>query len=270
MKQTLTFTLLGTGSSGGVPRVGNQWGSCDPQNPKNRRRRCALLVESVSDDAGKTSVLIDAGADLREQLLSSGVQYLDGVLLTHSHADHVFGLDDLRQLALLMRSTIPVHMDSATEAVVMAAFGYIFKQAPNSSFPAFCTHKRINHTDSVKVSGQGGDIEAVPLLAEHGDIHSLGFRIADVAYMPDVKRVTDPRSLQAMQGLEVLILDSLRYTPHPGHMNLEDALAFIDQLQPTRAILTNLHSDLDYETLRSELPAHVTPAYDGLQIVVER
>jgi phosphoribosyl 1,2-cyclic phosphate phosphodiesterase len=260
----MRFTLLGTGSSGGVPRVGNQWGNCDPDNPKNRRRRCALLVESFSE-LGTTSVLIDAGADLREQLLSAGVNHLDGVLLTHAHADHIFGLDDLRQLALMMKIPIPVHMDAGTSKIVMPAFGYIFNQAPGSSYPAFCTHVEIQHEKITTIRGAVGSIDFQPLVAEHGDIHALGFRMGNTAYLPDMKRITDTQSLKALENLDVLIVDCLREINHPAHLSLDESLAFIEQINPKRAVLTNLHSDLDYQALIEKLPEHIIPGFDGFQ-----
>jgi len=265
MLDALTFTLLGSGSSGGVPRVGNQWGKCDPKNPRNRRRRCALLIERQSLD-GSTIVLIDAGADLREQLLSAEVDHLDGVLLTHSHADHIFGLDDLRQLALTMKKAIPVHMDTATEHVVMKSFGYVFHQAPQSSYPAFCTLKTIQQDTPVQINGAGGTIDLMPVKANHGDIHSLGFRVGNVAYLPDMKSISDDANLRKIEGLEVLIVDALREIDHPAHMSLLEALAFIEMLQPRKAVLTNMHSDLDYENLKNRLPFHVEPAFDGMQL----
>jgi phosphoribosyl 1,2-cyclic phosphate phosphodiesterase len=265
MQTSLKFTLLGSGSSGGVPRVGNQWGKCDPSNSKNRRRRCAALIETTSE-SGTTSVLIDAGADLREQLLSANVKHLDGVLLTHSHADHIFGLDDLRQLALVMKTPIPVHMDAKTAEIVMPAFGYIFKQAPTSSYPAFCTHREIHHEESICIDGAAGSMDFLPLVAEHGDIHALGFKIGNLAYLPDMKRISNTQSLNALKNLDVLIVDCLREIEHPAHLSLNESLAFIEEVNPTRAILTNLHSDLDYETLRKKLPAHIVPGFDGLEI----
>lgn len=266
MNNKLTFTLLGTGSSGGVPRVGNQWGKCDPDNPRNRRRRCAMLVESALPDGSKTTVLIDAGCDLREQLLAADVMHLDGVLLTHSHADHIFGLDDLRQLAIVTRSSITVHMDEATSRVVMLPFRYVFHQAQGSSYPAFCNEARIEHGVATEIEGKGGTVRAVPILAEHGDIHALGFRIDELAYLPDVKRVSDAASLAALQDLRVLILDALRYTSHPSHMNLDEALEFVDLVKPARTILTNMHSDLDYDELIRILPPTVEPGFDGMSI----
>jgi phosphoribosyl 1,2-cyclic phosphate phosphodiesterase len=266
MNQRLQITLLGTGSSGGVPRVGNQWGACDPANPKNRRRRCALLIEAFDADDNSTSILIDTGADLREQLLGASVLHLDAVLITHPHADHIFGMDDLRQLAISMKSTIPVYMDQATTSVVMQAFSYCFHQAPHSSYPAFCTQRHIEHGNPVVISGAGGVIEAIPLRVEHGDIHALGFRIGDVAYLPDMKRIEDDASLRALTGVRLLIVDALRHHYHPAHMNLQETLGFIEQIRPEQAYLTNMHSDLDYDALCSTLPPGVLPAYDGLQL----
>lgn len=269
MRQLITYTLLGTGSSGGVPRVGNQWGACDPANPRNRRRRCSMLVRSQSSHTDQTTLLIDAGADLREQLLSSEVDTLQGVLLTHPHADHIFGLDDLRQLALFLGHNIDVHMDQGTSDIVMRSFGYCFRQAQGSSYPAFCTEKRIELEQPITVDGAGGCLTAVPIDVEHGDIHALGFRIGNVAYLPDIKRIACSRGFRQLQNLSVLILDALRYKTHPSHLSLEESLALIDQLQPGRAILTNMHSDMDYDTLCDTLPAGVEPGYDGMTITEE-
>lgn len=246
--------------------MGNQWGECDPTNPKNRRRRCAALFQTSSSQ-GTTTALVDAGADLREQLLSANVTHLDGVLLTHSHADHIFGLDDLRQLALVMRTPIPVHMDELTAKVVMPPFGYIFYQAPTSSYPAFCSDHVIYHDKQTVINGLGGELAFQPLVAEHGDIHSLGFRVNDAAYLPDMKRMADDRSMEALNNLDILIVDALREKHHPAHMSLEESLEFIDKVKPKRAVLTNMHTDLDYERLKERLPVHIEPGYDGMKII---
>lgn len=266
MAITRTFTLLGTGSSGGVPRVGNDWGHCDPANPRNRRRRCAMLVEQ-SGHGSVTSLLVDAGADMREQLLSADVHSLDGVVLTHAHADHVHGLDDLRQLSITLRRSIDVYFDAPTAERVMSAFGYCFAQAPGSSYPPFCTEHRIEHPACFEIEGPGGSIPVQTLKADHGDITALGLRIGDVVYLPDIKRVHDAHSEQLLQHTQTLIIDALRRSPHPTHFNLEESLAFIRDVAPERAILTNMHVDLDYETLCRELPAGVEPGYDGMVIV---
>ena len=265
-----TFTLLGTGSSGGVPRVGGQWGDCDPTNPRNRRRRCALLIEQRrADDGEATTVLVDAGADLREQLLASEVRSLEAVLLTHAHADHIFGLDDLRQLALMLRRPIDVYMDAPTSAVVLRAFGYCFRQAPGSSYPVFCTERRIVHPEPFAIEGPGGTLAVRTVLADHGDIDALGFRVGGLLYLPDVKRVVDVASEEALAGVDVLIVDALRRRPHPAHLSLDEALAFIERVGPRRAILTNLHSDLDHATLSAELPDGIEAGYDGLTVTLD-
>lgn len=265
MNNKTVFTLLGTGSSGGVPRIGNNWGACDPQNPKNRRRRCSLLVEKTNG-RGKTSVLIDTGPDMREQLLSTAVTYLDAVLLTHEHADHIFGLDDLRQLAITHKEKVNVHMTESTSNYVMRAFGYCFKQSEGSSYPAICQEHRIIAGETTTIDGKGGSISVMPLVVNHGDITALGFRIDNVVYMPDVKTVTETASLEALKDVDTLILDALRYTPHPTHMNVEESLAFMKQIQPRRGILTNMHVDIDYAELSAQLPENISPAYDGMTI----
>ena len=262
----LVLTLLGTGSSGGVPRVGNAWGDCDPAEPRNRRRRCAALVERIRPDGARTTVLIDAGADLREQLLGAEVSDLDAVLLTHPHADHVFGLDDLRQLVMQLRRGIDVHMDRNTSETVMRSFGYAFRRAPGSSYPPFCTERRVRPPEPVVVDGPGGELRLEPIVAEHGDIHALGFRVGGVAYLPDAKRVTDAPSLERLEGLDALVIDALRRRPHPSHMHLDETLAFVERFRPARAVLTDMHSDLDYRTLLAELPEGVEPGFDGLRI----
>ena len=265
MTTETVFTLLGTGSSGGVPRIGNDWGACDPNNPKNRRQRCSMLVER-SGPQGKTSVLIDTGPDMRMQLLQADVQYLDAVLLTHSHADHIFGMDDLRQLTIKHRERVNVYMDDSTAERVMPAFGYCYQQAEGSSYPAICNKHQITAAETITITGQGGKIDFLPFEVNHGDICALGFRIDNFAYLPDVKSVELPESLAALTGLDVLVLDALRYTAHPTHMNVDEALAFMEQVKPARGILTNMHNALDYDELSAKLPEGVEAAYDGLTI----
>jgi phosphoribosyl 1,2-cyclic phosphate phosphodiesterase len=265
MTDNTTFTLLGTGSSGGVPRIGNDWGACNPDNPRNRRRRCSMLIEKQGPD-GVTSVLVDSGPDMREQLIDAEVQYLDAVVLTHSHADHIFGMDDLRQLAIKHREKVNVYMDAATSDRVMPAFGYCYQQGEGSSYPAICTEHRIHPQQPIRIDGNGGTIELLPFEVNHGDISALGFRIGKLAYLPDVKTVDLQESLDATAGLEVLILDALRYTEHPTHMSVAEALAFIDRMAPQRAVLTNMHNAIDFDEISSELPAGVEAGYDGLQI----
>ena len=224
-----------------------------------------MLVEQTDTD-GKTSVLIDTGPDMRMQLLQAHVQYLDAVMLTHSHADHIFGMDDLRQLTIKHRARVNVYMDAATAERVMPAFGYCFQQADGSSYPAICNEHRIHADTPVTITGRGGAVELLPFEVNHGDIPALGFRVDNFAYLPDVKTVERPSSMTALSDLDVLVIDALRYTAHPTHMNVEEALAFIAAVKPKRAILTNMHNAIDYVELTAQLPPGVEAAYDGLQM----
>ena len=224
-----------------------------------------MLVER-SNSKGKTSVLIDTGPDMREQLLSARVTYLDAVLLTHSHADHVTGMDDLRQLAVAHRERVNVYLDAPTSKSVMRSFGYCFQQAENSSYPAICQEHRITPDKPIHIEGNGGTITAVPFIVNHGDITSLGFRFDDLVYLPDVKDVTETSSLTALTDIDTFILDALRYSKHPTHMNVDEALAFMQEIRPTRGIITNMHVDLDYDELNRKLPDQIEPAYDGMTI----
>jgi len=258
----LRFTILGCGSSGGVPRLGGHWGDCDPDNPKNNRRRCSLLVER-DGKSGTTSVLIDTSPDLRAQMLDTGTGRLDGVVYTHAHADHVHGIDDLRMIVFNMRARLPVWADGDTQNALLAKFGYAFVQPETSPYPAILDIKTIS--GQFKIDGPGGPIPFQPFNVGHGSIDALGFRIGGLAYLPDVADLY-PSARDALQGLDTWIVDALRRAPHPTHSHLEQTLDWIEQLAPKRAILTNMHIDLDYETVKAETPDHVTPAYDGMRL----
>ncbi len=258
------LTLLGTGSSGGVPRLGNNWGACDPDNPKNRRRRCAALIERISG-RGRTVALIDTPPDVREQLLDAQIGAVDAVVYTHDHADHTHGIDDLRMLAYNMKRRVDVHFDSATRASLLQRFGYCFQTPAGSTYPPILNAFDIQVPGPVLVNGAGGPIALQPIVQEHGDMTSLGFRLGSVAYSPDISGLS-PDQAALLRGLDVWIVDALRYIPHPAHFSVKQALGWIEELKPKRAILTHLHVDLDYAKLAAELPPHVVPAYDGLQI----
>jgi phosphoribosyl 1,2-cyclic phosphate phosphodiesterase len=261
---TLRLTILGCGSSGGVPRIAEGWGACDPANPKNRRRRCSVLLESLGQ-GGATTVLVDTSPDLREQLIDVGVKRLDGVLMSHPHADHTHGIDDLRPLCLAMRRPLDIYMNETTSLRVTDAFAYIFHTPEGSSYPPIAREHRLVAGQLCRIEGPGGAIDATPFDLAHGDIDALGFRIGALAYTPDVKRIPEA-SRAFLEGLDVWIIDALRYRPHPSHFSLKEALSWIEAMRPRRAILTNLHTDLDYGTLRASLPEHVTPAYDGMRV----
>lgn len=259
-----TLTILGCGSSGGVPRVGSGWGACDPAEPRNRRRRCSVLVEQTGD-AGATTILVDTSPDLREQLLGANVRRLDAVLYTHEHADHTHGIDDLRGLVLTARRRVPVHLDDATARMMRERFLYCFETPPGGDYPPIVDEHRLEPGRPVRIAGPGGPVTALPFTLRHGSLDVLGFRFGDIAYTPDVSAIPDA-VLPALAGLDLWIIDALRHTPHPTHFSVDDALSWIERMRPRRAVLTNLHTDLDYGALARSLPAGVEPAYDGMAL----
>ncbi|MBT9382909.1 MBL fold metallo-hydrolase [Pseudooceanicola sp. CBS1P-1] len=261
----LRFTILGCGSSGGVPRIGGHWGACDPENPKNTRRRCSLLIEQEGP-GGWTRVLIDTSPDMRMQLIDAGVGELDGVVFTHAHADHVHGIDDLRQVVFNMDARVPVWADAHTAKELEHRFHYVFTTPEGSPYPPILEMRRIE--GAVTVTGKGGPVTLLPFRVNHGSIDALGFRIRDLAYLPDVLKLSD-EAWEVCAGLDCWILDCLRRKPHPSHSHLAQSLAWIERAAPERAVLTNLHIDLDYAELDAETPDHIVPAYDGMQITYE-
>ena len=261
---TYRFTILGCGSSGGVPRIGMNWGACDPDNPKNRRRRCSALVERIGRD-GQTAVLIDSSPDLREQILSTRLMALDGVLYTHDHADHTLGIDDLRMVAFAMKKRVDVYFDAATGKSLRERFAYCFKTPAGSVYNPILNGFEIDGVSPVTIAGCGGMITAVPIPQIHGDIASLGYRFSKLAYCPDVSEIPEA-SIALLEGLDVWIVDALRTTPHESHFSIKQALHWVERLQPKRTILTHMTSELDYETLRRDLPAGVEPGYDGMVV----
>lgn len=262
MADTLRFTILGCGSSPGTPRATGDWGNCDPTNPRNRRSRAALLVERISP-AGKTTVVVDTGPDFRLQMIDAGVSHIDGVVYTHAHADHIHGIDDLRSFVFHQRRRIDIHADARTMERLWEGFGYCFKTPIGSAYPPILTPILIEPDEPVRIDGAGGAVTFIPLPQVHGDIPSLGFRIGNVAYCPDVSDFPTP-TVELLLGLDVLIIDALQYRTHPSHLSLSQALGWIERLQPKRALLTHMHIPLDYAAVTIETPEHVQPAYDGL------
>jgi phosphoribosyl 1,2-cyclic phosphate phosphodiesterase len=261
-------TILGCGSSGGVPRIGNDWGICDPDEPRNRRRRCALLIEAWRDGISEpTRALIDTGADLREQLLDAKVDRVDAVFYTHEHADHTHGIDDLRVLALHNRRRVDVYFTRECGDRLREAFGYCFTTPPGSSYPPILNAHEIRADQTIAVEGPGGTLILQAFLQLHGDIQSLGFRVHNFAYSCDLSGFPES-SYDAISGLDLWILDALRPTPHPSHLSLPESLEWIERFKPRQAVLTDMHIDLDYATLDRETPDNVTPAFDGMQIDV--
>lgn len=252
----MRVTVLGCGTSSGVPRIGGEWGACDPNEPKNRRRRVSIWVET-----GGTSLLVDTAPDFREQALDAGITRLDGVLFTHDHADHTHGIDDLRMLSYVQRERIPVYSDPRTLDTLRRRFEYIFEG--KGGYPAICSQHEIGAGTPFTV----GDAEILPFEQGHGSVTTLGFRIGDFAYSTDLNALSE-ESLTRLEGIKVWIVDALRYEPHPTHTHLEQTLEWIAQIGPDRAVLTHMTWDMDYATLKAELPEGIEPGYDGMTIEV--
>jgi phosphoribosyl 1,2-cyclic phosphate phosphodiesterase len=261
------LTILGCGSSGGVPRIGDNWGACDPRNPNNRRLRCSVAVEQITG-GGKTSILVDTSTDLREQMLKHGLNWLDGVLFTHDHADHTHGIDELRVVAINHRRRLHAYFDSATARTLNERFRYCFETPEGSFYRPFLEAHNIVPLEPFTIEGDGGPVEVLSFEQRHGQGMSLGFRFGNIAYSPDISGLPED-SVSALKNLDVWILNSLRYAPHPSHLSVGQALELIEHIGPNRAVLTHLHIDLDYQKLRQKLPANVEPAYDGMIIEFE-
>ncbi len=259
----LTFTVLGCGASGGVPRLGNNWGSCNPKEKKNHRLRCSLLVEKEVNSK-KTVVLIDTGPDMRQQLLRANVADLNGIIYTHSHADHVHGIDDLRMLVFKRRARLPVYADQRTRKRLVEGFGYIFEQPKGSNYPAILDLKKLRNP--TVIDGPGGEITFEPLEVKHGEIDALGFKVGNLAYIPDVSEIYDS-TWKKIFAIDTLLIDALRYDPHPSHSHVSQTLNWIEKLRPKQTYLINLNIELDYNILSREVPENVSVAYDMLKII---
>ncbi len=265
---SLTYTILGCGSSGGVPRADGAWGVCDPANPRNRRSRCSMLVrrDGVKVEDEVTTVVLDTSPDFRLQMASAGATRLDAVLYTHDHADQTHGIDDIRVFAGRMRRRAPCFMDAYTHELLTRRFGYIFEGG--LGYPAIAEPRLIPpHGEVWSIGGPSGAIPVVTFEQVHGPIKSVGYRIGDAAYSSDVSDL-DEAAFEALKGVRLWVVDALRWTPHPTHANVDKALEWIARVGPERAILTNLHVDLDYADLKSKLPNGIEPAYDGLSITL--
>ncbi len=265
MSARVEFTILGCGSSGGVPRADGDWGACDPADPRNRRSRCSLMVrrKAEADQADETTILIDTSPDLRLQTAAAGARRIDAVLYTHDHADQTHGIDDLRAFFIRGRRRIPCFADAATTSSLRERFGYVFEA--HGGYPAICDLAPLPPHGAVwSVDGPSGAIPIVSYDQDHGGVRAAGFRFGPVAYSPDVLAIPE-ESMATLAGVEVFIVDALRDTPHPTHATVARALDWIAELKPRRAILTNMHIDLDFAALARRLPPGVEPAWDGLR-----
>jgi phosphoribosyl 1,2-cyclic phosphate phosphodiesterase len=254
----MEVTILGCGTSSGVPRVGNDWGACDPAQPRNRRRRVSILVRHE-----RSQILVDTGPDLREQLLDADVSGVDAVIWTHDHADHCHGIDDLRQLYFARGRPVECYARRDALGVIRQRFGYAFEGM--SGYPAVVEGKLL--PDHLNIGG----ISVQTVDQPHGDILSAGLRFdaggKTVVYSTDFHELTDQMAVR-FEGADLWIVDALRRRPHPSHPSLAQALDYIAQLKPKRAILTHMDNSMDYDTLLAEMPPGVEPGYDGMEIVL--
>jgi phosphoribosyl 1,2-cyclic phosphate phosphodiesterase len=253
----LRLTVLGCGTSSGVPRIGNDWGACDPAEPRNRRRRASVLVESET-----TRILVDTGPDLREQLLAAAVAELDAVLWTHDHADHSHGIDDLRQIAHNMRKPVTGYARKQTLDVLHARFNYAFEGRTNY---APIIEARVLPQRPLTI----GDIEISCVDQPHGDIYSTGFRFnsggRSIAYATDFHDITS-EMIETYHGVDIWVADALRERSHPTHATLSQVLGALGAIMPDRTILTHMDNSMDYVPLCQRLPTGVEPGYDGMVI----
>jgi len=254
----MRVTILGCGSSTGVPMVGNDWGACDPANPKNRRLRASILVE----EAG-TKVLVDTSPDLRQQLLAARVTWLDGVLYSHGHADHLHGIDELRSINYYRNGPLDLYADAPTLEIIRTRFGYVFDPVP----PCRAMYKPwlIAHEIAPERPFRIGTISVVPFDQDHFDIRTLGFRFGPIAYTPDVLQLPEP-AFDVLSGVDVWIVDCLSEAPGRTHAHLARALDWIARVRPARAVLTHMNATMDHAAIAAKLPAGVEPAYDGMVV----
>lgn len=252
----MKITILGCGGSGGVPLIGNNWGLCDPNNPKNRRLRPSILVED-----GDTAILVDSSPDMRQQLLSANVQKLDAVLYTHAHADHLHGIDDLRGINRIMQKAIPIYANRPTLDEIEKCFGYVLKLLPDGH--GFYKPQLIPHEISGGSKIQIGPVDITAFEQDHGFMKTMGFRFGDFAYSTDVVNMPE-EAFAALHGIKIWVVDCFIDEPHNTHSHLAKTLEWIERVKPDRAILTHMSARLDYEKLKKRLPAHVEPAFDGL------
>jgi phosphoribosyl 1,2-cyclic phosphate phosphodiesterase len=269
MTKVLRTTILGSGCSTGVPRSDGYWGRCDPNHPRNRRSRCSALFQVFDKNTPEdlTNIIIDTSPDFRQQIMQTGIKYLDAVLWTHDHADQTHGIDDMRAFAMLAKRKTPGFMNEATRDSLMHRFDYVFQG--KWGYPPICEAMALpEFGQDFVLEGKGGTVSVLTFDQEHGPIRSVGYRLGDIAYSSDISDIpTD--SFGHLQGLKVWIVDALRYDPHPTHAHLDLTLEWISHLKPERAILTNLHQDMDYETLMAIVPKGVEVAYDQMVIETE-
>jgi phosphoribosyl 1,2-cyclic phosphate phosphodiesterase len=257
----MKVTILGCGGSGGVPLMGPNWGDCNPDNPKNRRRRVSIAIRQ-----GNTTILVDTSPDLRAQCLDAGISQVSAILYTHDHADHTQGIDDARFLKKPAgQATIPAYGTRETLETLTARFAYIFQQNTEGSGHLYKPFLRpIEVTAPFEIDG----IKVTAFEQDHGfGAVSTGYRIGNVAYCTDVAKLSD-QALETLEGLDLFVVDCLRFEPHPTHAHFDQALAWAAQLKPRHTVLTHMNHLVDYDVIKAKCPAGVEPGYDGLEIEV--
>ena len=254
----MKFTILGCGSSMGVPRSDGYFGKCDPKNKKNYRTRCSALIQTKSE-----TVLIDTSPDLRQQLIKNKINKINKVFYSHMHADQTHGINDLRVFYIQNKKTIPVYADKPTKKYLLNTFRYCFVNN-NKEYPA--TLKLNSIPNRLSISDNKKKISVKTISVKHGKVNSVCYIIGKkIAYISDISDIAK-KDFRYFKKLDYLIIDCLWLRYHPSHLNLGRSLKFIDMFKPKRAILTNLHSDLDYDYLKKILPKNIQPAFDGLSI----
>lgn len=273
MNGLLRVTVLGCGSSGGVPRVDGDWGACDPAEPKNYRTRCSILVEradslsALAEGINTTTLLIDSSPDFRFQMLREGVTRLDGVAFTHDHADQCHGIDDLRAIVYRRRAKLPAYMADFAYENLFTRFGYIFETPDGSGYPPILEPVVLPPEAGFELDGPGGRLKGRLFTVHHGSVPCSGVRIGPLAYTPDVLAMPDS-AFDAIVGVNVWIADALRDKPHPSHSHFDQTLGWLKRAEVRHGILTNMHIDLDYRETLARCPQGVRPAYDGLKLVI--
>ncbi|WP_295732430.1 MBL fold metallo-hydrolase [uncultured Bartonella sp.] len=268
MHDRYKFTILGCGSSPGVPRANGDWGACNPDNPKNYRYRASILIERIKENGERTTVVVDTGPDFRSQMVDHNVHEITSVVYTHPHADHIHGIDDLRTYAISQHHLMNVYADDETYQRLYEAFGYCFKTPEGSNYPPILNRKKITPYEKFTIDGKGGPITLLPVFQIHGDIHSLGFRLDNVAYCTDVNEFPE-KTPKYLENLDVLIIGALQYRTHPSHFSVDQAVEWGQKLNAKRVILTHMHIALDYDEVMKYTPDNVEPAYQGLTFEVD-
>ena len=254
----MKFIILGCGSSMGVPRSDGHFGNCDPENKKNYRTRCSAFIKTDQEN-----VLIDTSPDLRQQMLSLKIKKIDKVFYSHMHADQTHGINDLRSFFIRNKKPINVFADRITSKYLKNTFSYCFDRY-NREYPA--TLKLNNINKNLFIKNKKKNILIKPIKVQHGKVHSVCYVIdKKLAYISDVSKIFE-KDYKYFKNLKYLIIDCLWYRNHPSHFNFEKSLKMINIFSPKKAILTNLHTDIDYEIIKKKLPKNIIPAYDGLSV----